>query len=1319
MDFRALTNYFDGTIFADDYRADLSAARERMAALEARTSADPKENDQIESLLVQAVYSSICGDYVRAQNLLKELCNIAQSSNNNSLLSRCTAYQIYVQCIQNNPPFLRFRVDSDTGPGVVRSVGVSALRTQLKITPKMSSLEKFETNLLRLCTDFHTDLWLKAFPEHPQYYKSFSFGLFEKDKDYWNEIRQAWGDTTFPAIISYCNSLTLQYRLAGDFSEGRSSLSSTYEDVLEKGDFIAAAHCQLQLGDAILSPPFTSPLALNLVSAVSAIGWSNDNWDKKQREFPIRRDAEAVQCYQEAYFLFEAGSSRRGTAAVLLRYACLDIAEAILEPIPKDTMLEQSLVLSAYNHLTIAKEFFEGDITSTLIVDGYLAVCMIMNEDLSTALEICFKIGELSRKNGNTCVCEFVGMLYLRLARILALDEARVQHATVLCFCAAVCFKGLENPFLELHAVAASAKLHRQQGDIPMSTTYIEKGRVLLGLTSTYFDILETQTESLRHSCGEAQQKSLNHDLQMLRSNRTTCINEFNSLAEAIETRASREGTQTTSSTSSTQVSQMTALLESVQLLSGIDPSIVAAMRSLTSISSSIDVLRRKYKNAIRGRRYELVHNANIDAAERHLIEFLQELEEFSSFSAELEVCRIMALQYLGEYERATHNIVRILPTDFGGTRRSIPMEGGWDEQMRGIVDRTERQGFDRALALCFVAKDWRRGMAGIATMLQQDAATLDDMKSSEDPFIWYNMVWTASILEQNGDLGGAFEWYINAFHTVETHRQQLADVEDRMDIYSTIHSSELFLGMARIAFHHSKSTDSICGPSERWRLTPPDWNNQMLRFLELGRSRTLLDLLLAQKLAPQEFREWSEYSFELRSKSTMQPTAEVQSQTCAESQNEGREQYLGRIHEELIKELKSPSLSKLLPETMAIQESNAKLYQCIPETAIVVHINIGREGLMILCITSEGIIDVYTAELTQIQLDRQILRFAKLFRDKNLQLSSLPDITTCNQHLQAISNELIEPVAQHIRTKDHVIFIPAPSLNKFPLNALIYDKKPLFLSKDVSQAPSLTVLQYLIDKQRHANKKISVVYKDPASSIDGALDFSTSAAIHIARSFHATPRPATDALTQTDFVEMYEQSDVLLIATHGTTGSQSAWESSLLLHPPFLVRDLVKMQSNASLVIFEACVSGLGEESIGNDLLGFSHAVLASGATAFLGGLWKLSDEASALLMLFLFEELRTEKGSKTLARCWRNAQTRLYGLDAAGAATVFEDLRKRCLRAYKAGLVDREVATRLRWTLEVSIKEILQLKVDYSHPFYWAPFVLMGHAGLVMELL
>ncbi|KAH7127245.1 CHAT domain-containing protein [Dendryphion nanum] len=625
-----------------------------------------------------------------------------------------------------------------------------------------------------------------------------------------------------------------------------------------------------------------------------------------------------------------------------------------------------------------------------------------------------------------------------------------------------------------------------------------------------------------------------------------------------------------------------------------------------------------------------------------------------------------------------------------------------------------KRNKFDRAVSLCFAARDWERGISGVQDMLQRDSTRLDDMKSSTDPHIWYNMVHMACVLEQSGDIGLALEWYLSAFHVVETNLQQLAAINDRRKTRSTVSSRELFIGMARIAFRFSKASDSTCGPSQ-WNLTPAEWKDQGLRFLELGRSRTLLDLLIIQKLSPPDSKVWSKYSYQLRLKvkeSSTNDTTESKSQDCIDKEPEIREKYLERIYGELMDGLESPSPSQLLPEPAAVRESNEKLYQCIPETAIVLHISSSREGLIILCITSQGIIDIYTAEITDLQLDRHIFRLAKLFRD----VSSLPAIAICNQHLQAISDEIIVPVSQHIETKEHVIFIPSPSLNKFPLCALIYKKKPLFMSKDVSQLPSLSALQYTVEKKRYVSEKSSVVYKDPESTHGGAFDISTPVAIEMAASFRAKPEPATKTFTKDKFMEVYQQSDVLLIATHGDQSTKLAWESSILLHPPFQVLDLARLHSNATLNIVEACMSGLREESIVDELLGLSHAFLASGATTFLGGLREVSDKASALLMLFLAEEVKTSKRSKSLARCWRNAQMRLYDLNVEREVAILKDI-KNYLGTSQAKLIDKELVAQFGQAVEDVIMGLQELGANSPRPFYWTPFVLMGHSGLVLD--
>jgi hypothetical protein len=134
-------------------------------------------------------------------------------------------------------------------------------------------------------------------------------------------------------------------------------------------------------------------------------------------------------------------------------------------------------------------------------------------------------------------------------------------------------------------------------------------------------------------------------------------------------------------------------------------------------------------------------------------------------------------------------------------------------------------------------------------------------------------------------------------------------------------------------------------------------------------------------------------------------------------------------------------------------------------------------------------------------------------------------------------------------------------------------------------------------------------------------------------------------------------------------------------MDPPFRVLDLSRLRTSAGLVVFEACISGLGEETVGNDVFGFSHIVLSSGAIVFLGALWYVSDEASALLMIYFFRALRNARKvtstsnpstpRPSIAHCWRTAQKELYNTSTSKAIKMFKRLVRQCRLVERAGLV------------------------------------------------
>ena len=140
------------------------------------------------------------------------------------------------------------------------------------------------------------------------------------------------------------------------------------------------------------------------------------------------------------------------------------------------------------------------------------------------------------------------------------------------------------------------------------------------------------------------------------------------------------------------------------------------------------------------------------------------------------------------------------------------------------------------------------------------------------------------------------------------------------------------------------------------------------------------------------------------------------------------------------------------------------------------------------------------------------------------------------------------------------------------------------------------------------------------ASMPEPLLRMSGIEAVYISKTFGKTALNGAD-IDAERFRTIREESDIFHIAVHGNFDTNSPTLSSISLKQRLRVLEILQHHQghsklSASLMVFAACVSGLREIASGNDVLGFSHAVLETGCSAFLGSLWEVNDLASMLLM-------------------------------------------------------------------------------------------------------
>lgn len=322
-----------------------------------------------------------------------------------------------------------------------------------------------------------------------------------------------------------------------------------------------------------------------------------------------------------------------------------------------------------------------------------------------------------------------------------------------------------------------------------------------------------------------------------------------------------------------------------------------------------------------------------------------------------------------------------------------------------------------------------------------------------------------------------------------------------------------------------------------------------------------------------------------------------------------------------------------------------------------------------------------------------ETLRFASLNPHQNNK-----DFFT--QSSYSLYKHLIQPAEHHFSKKNHLVILPDGMLNYLPFEVLITKeqiqstnqsyKDLSFLVKEfpISYCNSSSVLKNLLEQSRANGQGYKTghnliafgdpVYNEfPDSSSEtrkgfNRLEHSGNEVKQIASLFQGGS--AELFLRENASEENVKKEGALSpfrylhFATHGLMDEKNPENSSLVLtlgndspEDGFLkASEIYNLEMNADLVVLSACQSGLGKMVRGEGIIGLTRAFMYAGTPSVLASLWSVSDASTTLLMQRFYENLITEKLSKT---------------DALNKAQI--------------SMIKDE---------------------QYSHPFFWAPFVLNG---------
>ncbi|MDT7687505.1 MAG: hypothetical protein QOE46_264 [Acidobacteriota bacterium] len=222
-------------------------------------------------------------------------------------------------------------------------------------------------------------------------------------------------------------------------------------------------------------------------------------------------------------------------------------------------------------------------------------------------------------------------------------------------------------------------------------------------------------------------------------------------------------------------------------------------------------------------------------------------------------------------------------------------------------------------------------------------------------------------------------------------------------------------------------------------------------------------------------------------------------------------------------------------------------------------------------------------------------------------------------RHLRSLYDLLLRRVEERIGDR-RLIVVPHRALHYVPFHALDDGKGYVVERREVSYAPSASVLSYCLARpMRPFHRALLMGVADEQTP--RVRDEIAALAPLFPEALALLDAEATVAALR----ERAPSADVIHLACHGQFRPDSPLFSSLKLGDGWLtVRDAYTLDVGAGLVTLSACETGVSAVAPGDELLGLVRGFFYAGAPTLLLSLWTVDDEATAELMTDFYTALR-----------------------------------------------------------------------------------------------
>lgn len=525
----------------------------------------------------------------------------------------------------------------------------------------------------------------------------------------------------------------------------------------------------------------------------------------------------------------------------------------------------------------------------------------------------------------------------------------------------------------------------------------------------------------------------------------------------------------------------------------------------------------------------------------------------------------------------------------------------------------------------------------------------LQDLTGKESPILLYQVHLVTGEIEEA------------THHPQEAMRHYQAAKDVLESLRSRVYGEELKISFVSNRLEVYENIVNLClaQPSS------PGSSEQAWGFMEQAKSRSLLELIsrAGAPSAPEgsgkselvrrirDLREqlnWYYHRIEAEQLGQT-PISEKRLQELRELADDREKEFLRVLREAPSSDAEAAGFESPAPLSLDT------LRQALgPQTALIEYFRV-RERILAV---------VVTANKLEIQPITPVTRVAQILRALQFQFSKFrlgqgyirelhPQLLRATQaHLNELYRELIAPIRSQVSER-HLVVVPHEILHYVPFHALYDGEQYLLDHFTVSYAPSASVYVQCHSKQANTTG---------TSLILGVPDAQTPSIYEELQSV-ATMLPSAELFLGANASEKVlrekgAQSRLIHIATHGFFRKDNPMFSGIRLGDTFLtLYDLYGMNLPADQITLSGCSTGLSVVAAGDELIGLVRGLLSAGARSLLLTLWDVNDSSTAQFMKAFY------------GRLYNHAERAL------------------------------------------ALREAMQeLRDRYPHPYYWAPFVLVG---------